>query len=221
MRLTQLWKSPNYANKSLNYSSVSDSGIPVWLYDFIKKNYIACFNTPLEFFFQEQSYSSLHSGRSLTWDHVRGNIDDPCGAIANFCGVITDPCDVVVIPQAIDAATPIVARLAKHHKTLLNIVKHYETHVKHCEPLIKHLKTMWNIMKQSSFDATRSAHTSSLDAETSALCAATSAIARSYWRYRRGVSGNIGDCGVGITPQMFNRITNHGDMSTFSKPAVQ
>ena len=37
---------------------------------------------------------------------------------------------------------------------------------------------------------------------------------------RRGVYGDIGDCGVGITPQMCNRVTNHGDMSTFSKPAV-
>ena len=37
-----------------------------------------------------------------------------------------------------------------------------------------------------------------------------------YQRYRRGVSS---DCGVGITPQMCNRVTNHGDMSTFSKPA--
>ena len=64
-------------------------------------------------------------------------------------------------------------------------------------------------MKQSLFDAT-----------ISALGAATSAIARSYWRYRGGVSGVIGDCGVGITPQMCNRVTNHGDMSTFSKPGV-
>ena len=63
------------------------------------------------------------------------------------------------------------------------------------------------------------AETSALGAETSALGAVTSAIARSYWRYRRGVSGNIGDCGVGVTPQMCNRVTNHGDMSTFSKPA--
>ena len=72
-----------------------------------------------------------------------------------------------------------------------------------------------------SFDATISAldaETSSLDAETSALGAATFAIARSYWQYRRGVSGDIGDCGVGKTPQMCNRVTNHGDMSTFSKP---
>ena len=66
---------------------------------------------------------------SLAWDHVRGDIDDPCGAIADFCGVIADPCGVVAIPEAIggravtDAATPIVARLAKHHKT----------HVKHCD----------------------------------------------------------------------------------------
>ena len=60
--------------------------------------------------------------------------------------------------------------------------------------------------------------TSALGAETSALGAVTSTIARSYRRYRRGVSGDIGDCGVGITPQMCNRVTNHGDMSTFSKP---
>ena len=88
-------------------------------------------------------------------------------------------------------------------------------------------------MKQSAFDATISA----LDAETSAFGAATSAIARRsfdetistldaetsaiarrYRRYRHGVSVDIGDCGVGITPQMCNRVTNHGDMSTFSKP---
>ena len=63
---------------------------------------------------------------------------------------------------------------------------------------------------RSSFDATISA----LDAETSAL----GAVARSYQRYRREVSGDIGDCGVGITLQMCNRITNHGDVSTFFKP---
>ena len=58
-----------------------------------------------------------------------------------------------------------------------------------------------------------------LDAETSVLGAATSAIAWSYRRYRRGVFANIGDCGVGVTPQMCNRVTNHGDMGTFSRPA--
>ena len=59
-----------------------------------------------------------------------------------------------------------------------------------------------------SIDATISA----LDAETSALGTVTSVIARSY---RRGVSDDIGDCGVCITPQMCNRVTNHGDMSIF------
>ena len=75
----------------------------------------------------------------------------------------------------------------------------------------------------SSLDAEMSAldaEMSALGAETSALGTAMFAIARSYWRYRRGVSGDIGDCGVGITPQMCNRVTNHGDMSTFSKPAT-
>ena len=65
----------------------------------------------------------------LVWDHVRGDIDNPCDTIANFCVVIA-------ILEAIggravnDAARLIVARLAKH-KTLINIVKHRETHVKH------------------------------------------------------------------------------------------
>ena len=84
------------------------------------------------------------------------------------------------------------------------------------------MKHSFNIVKQhetlehSSFDATISA----LDAETSALGSATSAIVRTYRRYRFGVFGDIGDCGVGITPQMCNRVTNHGDMGTFSKPAL-
>ena len=81
-------------------------------------------------------------------------------------------------------------------------------------------------MTHSSFDATISAlnaETSafalrSFDATISVLDAEAPAIARSYRRYWHGVSGDIGDCGVGITPQMCNRVTNHGDMSTFSKP---
>ena len=77
-------------------------------------------------------------------------------------------------------------------------------------------------MKQSAFDARISA----LDAETSALGAATPAIAwRSFdARYRRSMQrrrrsrGVTGDCGVGVTPQMCNRVTNHGDMGSFSRP---
>ena len=56
-------------------------------------------------------------------------------------------------------------------------------------------------LEHSPFDATIMA----LGKETSALSAVTS----------RGVSGNIGDCRVGITPQMCNRVTNHGNMGTF------
>ena len=62
---------------------------------------LTCRQAPLEIFFQEQSYFRLHSGRSLAWDHVRADIDDPCSAIADFCGVIADPCGVVAIPEAI------------------------------------------------------------------------------------------------------------------------
>ena len=46
----------------------------------------------------------------------------------------------------------------------------------------------------------------------------SSAFVRSFRLYWRGVSGN---CGVGITPQMCNRVTNDGDMDTFSKPATK
>ena len=60
----------------------------------------------------------------------------------------------------------------------------------------------------------------SFDAMISALDAETSAIARSYQRYWRRVSSNINDCGVGIAPQGCNRVTNHGDMSPFFKPAL-
>ena len=106
--------------------------------------------------------------------------------------------------------------IVKHHEPL---VKHSEPLVKLCEPLVKYheplvknhetLKTLWNIMKHSPFDA-----------ETSALSAVTLVLTRSFWQYRRGVSGDIGDCGVGKTLQMCNRVTNHGDigLGTFSKP---
>ena len=73
-------------------------------------------------------------------------------------------------------------------------------------------------MKHSSFDAiipALDAKTSAIDAETSALGALTSGIARSYWRYQCGV---FGICGVGVTPQMCNRVTNHKDMGTLSRP---
>ena len=61
-------------------------------------------------------------------------------------------------------------------------------------------------MEHSTFDATISV----LDAAILALHAVTSPLAR--------VSGN---CSVGITPRMCNRVTNHRDLGIFSRPAVR
>ena len=83
---------------------------------------------------------------------------------------------------------------------------HHETHVervplvKHQEPLVKHdetFKTLWNIMKHSNTRQSMRWYR------------------RSLWRYRHGVSSDIG---VGITPHMCNRVTNHGDMGISSRP---
>ena len=91
-----------------------------------KSNYITQFcsyKSPLEFFFQEQSYSSLHSGWSLAWDHVRGDIDDPCGAIADFCGVIADPAELSrSLRQSAAARSPM--RRRRSLRDSLNIIKH-------------------------------------------------------------------------------------------------
>ena len=86
---------------------------------------------------------------------------------------------------------------------------------------MKHHETL----QHSPFDATTSAvdatisavdATSAVDVETSALGAAISVLARSFRQYPSGV---YSDCRVGITLQMCNRVTNHGDIGTFSKPA--
>ena len=73
-------------------------------------------------------------------------------------------------------------------------------------------------MKHSPFDAIISA----LDAENLALGTATlvlgaaiSMLVQIFPQYQSGVSYN---CGVGITRQMCNRVTNNGDMGTFSRP---
>ena len=81
---------------------------------------------------------------------------------------------------------------------------------------MKHHRTL----EHSPFDAMILA----LDAETSALGTATLALgaatsAPSFQRHRHRVSAVIGDCGVGITPQICNRVTNRADMSTFYKQA--
>ena len=85
--------------------------------------------------------------------------------------------------------------------------------VKHREPLLKHCETSRN---------------------TRTLAIRRHSMRRYWslmWRHRRSVGRDrrsarryrrsrvvSSDCGVGITPQMCNRVTNHGDMGTFSKP---
>ena len=88
---------------------------------------------PSEIVFQEQSYSSLHSGWSLACDYFHGDIDDPCGVIRflrSYRRSLRRCWLLVVIPEAIggravaDAAILIVSRRTKHRKTWLNILKH-------------------------------------------------------------------------------------------------
>ena len=92
--------------------------------------------------------------------------------------------------------------IIKHYETLVKyheiLVKHCETHIKHCEPLVKHCETLvkhHETLKHSPFDVTILA----LDAAISAHGDISA---------QRCVSGNIGNCSVGITPQMSNRVSN-------------
>ena len=76
--------------------------------------------------------------------------------------------------------------LEKHHETLL---KHYETHVKHRKPLL-------NIMKHLKHCKT-SLNTQTLAVRCDDICGDAGT------RH-----GDIRNCGVAITPQMCNRVTN-------------
>ena len=100
-------------------------------------------------------------------------------------------------------------------------------------PLVKHetLKTLWNTLK-TLWNITK--HSNTRHSMRQYRCSMRIHRRSARWHRRsRGVSGDIGeefpaisarsfwrywDCGVGITPQMCNRVTNHGDMGTFSKP---
>ena len=77
---------------------------------------------------------------SLSWQYWRSLC-----VITNYCRVIADPFGDQ------QSAMPIIERFAKHHKTLLNIVKN-ETLVKHCETswtTNKTIKTSWTTSKTS------------------------------------------------------------------------
>ena len=67
-------------------------------------------HTPLEIVFQEQSYSSLHSGQSTAWDRFRGIIANP-GALSPIPVVLS------LIPAAIRDSAGADANLCKTHET--------------------------------------------------------------------------------------------------------
>ena len=97
----------------------------------------------------------------------------------------------------------------KHHETLEH--SSFDETISALDAEMLALGAATSAIAWRSFNAT----ISGLDEETSGLDEETSAIAQTYRQYRRG---DIGDCGVGVPPQMSNRVTNHGDMATFSRP---
>ena len=110
--------------------------------------------------------------------------------------------------------------MVKHCDTSWNVVKHHELLLKHCETSrdTQTLAIRCNNIGARHGDTGDISAKRKVGAETSVLGAAISALARSFRRYQRKVSSDICYCGVGITLQMCNRVTNHGDMATFSKP---
>ena len=126
-----------------------------------------------------------------------------------FLRVIADSYASSPIPAAFwRSAMPFVARVTKHRKTSWNtcktlwyILKRRKTSRTTSKTLWNTLKTLWNITKHSNTRHSMRRYRLSMR------------------RHRRslGVFSDIGDCGVGITLQMCNRDTNHGDTSTFSK----
>ena len=99
-----------------------------------------------------------------------------------------------------------------------NMVKHRKTSSNTCKTLwyfVKHRKTLWNITKHLMlWNITK--HLMSPRFAQRHLRSAQW-YRRSVQRHRRSrrVSCDIGNYGVGKTPQMCNRVTNHGDMGTF------
>ena len=81
-------------------------------------------------------------------------------------------------------------------------LKHCEPLVKH-ETLIKHCETSWNTLTLAVWCTNISARCGDINAWRGDIGARWDDIGA--WRR---VSDNISDCGVGITPQMCNRVTN-------------
>ena len=104
--------------------------------------------------------------------------------------------------------------LVKHHETLL---KHHETVVIQCNDISAWCGDVcvWGSDVGDRVEVIRS---DAIGARCGDVVTRSGDVGNhvelpTIWRW------DICDCGVGITPQMCDRVTNHGDMSTFSKPA--
>ena len=113
---------------------------------------------------------------------------------------------------------------------MLNIVIHRKPLVKHHEPLVKHHETLLKQCETSWNTRTLIIRCDDIGARCGDVGTWRGDVGnraeviryddmRSMRRHRRsrGVTGNIG---VGITPEMCNRVANHGDMGTFSRPGL-
>ena len=116
--------------------------------------------------------------------------------------------------EIVQGPMAIIARLTKHCKTMLNIVTHSLNIMKHSLNIMKHSYTSWNTFKtslnihQTSWITNKTSWTTnktSWNTHKTLWNIMKHSNARSsmqqYWRCMR-VSGNIGDCIVGITLQM-------------------
>ena len=228
----QLWKPTNYANKFQNYFSAGASWTP---YSITPVPSGICFpgtellQSPFRTEFSMRS-RSLQYRRSLRHHHrflqsYRRSLwrcRDPWG----------------------DRRPPMLRRRLLSDS--LNIVKHCDTSWTTSETSWttsktswNTLKTLWNIMKHSStrllmrryWTSIRRRRTWRGDRAVVIRCDDIGArcgdvcdraelpailVTRSYQQYWYTVL--FGNCGVGITSQMCNRVTNHGGMGTFSKP---
>ena len=114
------------------------------------------------------------------------------------------------------ATMPIVARLAKHHETLKKTSWNTcTTSINTCKTLWTTSKTSWNTRKTLWNTWTLADRCDNIGARCGNI-----GIQCSHIGARRGVPGYISNCSVGITLQMYNRVTNPWDMGIFSKPGA-
>ena len=166
-----------------------------------------CALTPLKIVFQEQSYSHLHSIQSLAWDHFTAlsPIPGALSPILRQLAVMRWRLEIVQVLMTI------IARLIKHCLTSWNT---YKTSWNSCKTLWSARKTSWNTHTRKTLWNVMKHSNTSRSGRRYSLSMPISAAGRSFRRY-------FGDCSVGITLQICNRISNPWDVGNFSRPVMQ